>query len=86
MTNDGNAAILKNLSLMFERQVIRFFVQCIFRMHKTSYLFNCFYNFCADAEIQTHFLHIQVYDISSVWLLTVSLTQLPSVHPDKFIE
>lgn len=78
---------------MFERQVIRFFVQCIFRMHKTSYLFNlfnCFYNFCADAEIQTHFLHIQVYDISSVWLLTVRLelhlTQLPSVHPDKFIE
>lgn len=75
---------------MFERQVIRFFVQCIFRIHKTSYLFNCVYNFCADAEIQTHFLHIQVYDISSVWLLTVRLelhlTQLPSVHPDKFIE
>lgn len=41
-------------------------------------------------EIQTHFLHIQVYDISSVWLLTVRLelhlTQLPRVHPDKFIE
>lgn len=75
---------------MFERQVIRFFAQCIFRMHKTSYLFNCVYNFCADAEVQTHFLHIQVYDISSVWLLTVRLelhlTQLPSVHPDKFIE
>lgn len=41
---------------------------------------------CADAEIQTHFLHKQVYDISSVWLiarLALHLTQLLSVHPDN---
>lgn len=55
-------------------------------MHKTSYLFNCVYNVCADAEIQTHFLHKQVYDTSSVWLtarLALHLTQLLSVHPDN---
>lgn len=63
------------------------FLECIKLL---IYLIVSIYNFCADAEIQTHFLHIQVYDISSVWLLTVRLelhlTQLPSVHPDKFIE
>lgn len=65
---------------MFERQVIRFFVQCIFKIHQASYLFNCVYNVCTDAE--THFLHVQVYEISSVWQtarLELHLTQLLDV-------
>lgn len=46
-------------------------------MHQASYLFNCVYNVCTDAE--THFLHVQVYEISSVWQtarLELHLTQL----------
>lgn len=81
MTNDGNAAILKISDFLFNvfLECIKLLIYLIVSIISVQML-----------KYKHIFLHIQVYDISSVWLLTVRLelhlTQLPNVYPDKFIE